>query len=207
VLNSGELPLPYPAYVVIGTLLWAAFSDAISSPMKSMTSAKSMLSKINFPREALLMAGLLGVFLNLLIRLVLMVAVFAYYQILPPLTAPLAILGVLGIVCLGFTIGLLLTPVGMLYTDIGQALTMILSFWMLFTPVVYAPPTTGVFAVVSRLNPVSPLVVMTREWLAVGPATQIVPGLIVFLASAVLLIMAWVIYRLTMPILVERMGG
>jgi lipopolysaccharide transport system permease protein len=207
ILNVGKLPLPYPAYVMIGTLLWQVFADAINSPIKTVTAAKAMLAKINFPREAILISGMLEVLFNFVIRLVLLVAIFIYYGIVPPMTAPLALIGVFAIFCLGFMIGILLTPIGLLYTDIGQALSMILSFWMLFTPVVYAPPTTGILSQLTLLNPVSPLIVTTREWLAIGAASNLLPVLIIFLVTVVLLFTGWLLYRLAMPILVERMGG
>jgi len=207
ILNVGNLPIPYPAYVMIGTLLWQVFADAINSPIKTVTSAKSMLAKINFPREAILLSGILEVLFNFVIRLVLLIAIFIYYGIIPPVTAPLALLGVFAIFCLGLMIGVILTPIGILYTDIGQALSMVLSFWMLFTPVVYTPPTTGFLAQLTLLNPVSPLIVTTREWLAIGAASNVLPGLIVFIVTVVLLFAGWLLYRLAMPILVERMGG
>ncbi|MBN1363944.1 MAG: ABC transporter permease [Syntrophaceae bacterium] len=207
ILNVGNLPLPYPAYVMIGTLLWQVFADAINSPIKTVTAAKSMLVKINFPREAILISGMLDVFLNFAIRLILLIAIFIYYGIVPPITAPLAVTGVFAIFCLGIMIGIILTPIGILYTDIGQVLSMVLSFWMLFTPVVYAPPTTGILARLTSLNPVSPLIVTTREWLAIGAASNLFPASVVFLITMVLLFAGWLLYRLAMPILIERMGG
>jgi lipopolysaccharide transport system permease protein len=207
VLNSGEIPIPYPAYVMIGTLLWQVFVDAVNSPIKTVTAAKSMLTKINFPREAIILSGALEVFVNFLIRLVLLAAVLIYFRIVPPAAAPLALVGVFAIFCLGFMIGLILTPVGLLYSDVGQALTLVLSFWMLLTPVVYALPSTGLLAKLTAINPVSPLIVTSREWLAVGPASHVLPALSVFIVTLILLFTGWVLYRLAMPILVERMGG
>jgi lipopolysaccharide transport system permease protein len=207
ILNVGDLPLPYPAYVMIGTLLWQVFADSINSPIKTVMAAKSMLAKINFPREAILISGMLEVLFNFVIRLVLLAAVFIYYGIDPPLTAPFAFIGIFAIFCLGFMIGLLLTPLGLLYSDIGQALSMALSFWMLFTPVVYSPPTMGILAQLTLINPVSPLIVVTRECLAIGATSNLLPALIVFSITIFLLSVGWLLYRLAMPILVERMGG
>lgn len=207
VINSGDMSIPYPAYVMIGTLLWQVFADAVNSPIKTVTAAKSMLTKINFPKEAILLSGALEVFVNFLIRLVLLAAVLIYFKIVPPVTSPLAIAGVFAIFCLGFMIGLILTPMGILYTDVGQALSMFLSFLMLLTPVVYKLPSTGLLATLTTINPVSPLIVTTREWLVIGSASQVLPATIVFLVTLILLFTGWVLYRIAMPILVERMGG
>ncbi len=207
VIATGEIAIPYPAYVMIGTLLWQVFADAVNSPIKTVTAAKSMLAKINFPREAILLSGILEVLFNFAIRLVLLAGVYIYYRIAPPVTTPLALAAVLAILCLGFMLGIILTPVGLLYTDIGQALTMALSFLMFFTPVVYSPPSTGMLAIITKINPVSPLIVTAREWLTVGATSQLVPSVCVFLVTLLLLFAGWILYRLAMPILVERMGS
>jgi lipopolysaccharide transport system permease protein len=207
ILRPGVTSIPYPAFVLIGTVLWQTFADAIASPLKTLTAAKPMLAKINFPREALLLSGLLDVTFNFVIRAVLLVIVFLYYQIALPPTFAFAFAGIFALICLGFMIGILLAPVALLYTDVGQALGMVLSFWMLVTPVVYMGPSQGALAEVARLNPVSPLVVTTREWMVAGSATQLGPALWIFAATLVLLFIGWTLYRLTMPILIERMGG
>ena len=104
-------------------------------------------------------------------------------------------------------IGLLLAPIALLYADVGQALTLVLSFWMLVTPVVYVAVPTGALATVAKLNPVSPLIVTTRDWMTLGTATQLVPALWIFAATVFLLFVGWMFYKVTMPILIERMGG
>jgi lipopolysaccharide transport system permease protein len=207
VLTVGKTSIPYPAYVMIGTLLWQGFADAINSPIRTVTASKSMLAKINLPREAILLSGVLEVIFNFVIRLVLLAVLLVYYRIVPPVTAPLALGGVFAILCLGFMIGIVLTPAGILYTDVGQALTVVLSFLMFFTPVVYTPPSGGTLGLLTKLNPVSPLIVVSRDWLVTGQTAQLIPAAVVFGVTLLLLFLAWVLYRLAMPFLVERMGG
>ena len=84
VISVGELGVPYAAYVMIGTLLWQVFADAMQSPLATVLASKAVLVKINLPREAILLSGLYLVAFNFLIRLVLLAAVFAWFRILPP---------------------------------------------------------------------------------------------------------------------------
>jgi lipopolysaccharide transport system permease protein len=207
VLTSGETSMPYPLYVLIGTILWQVFADAVASPLRTVSAARSMLVRINFPHEALLLSGLLEVLFNFAVRALLLVPIFLYYDMAPAASAPLAMGGVFAIICLGFMIGLLLTPLGLLYTDVSHALAMLLSFWMLVTPVVYTVPGTGALALLSKINPVSPLITTTREWLSLGPAAQVIPAMSVFAVTIAVLFLGWLLFRLTMPILIERMGG
>lgn len=207
VLRVSETAIPYPAFVVIGTLLWQVFADGVTTPLRTVMAARSMLAKINFPREAILLSGLLEILFNFTVRLVLLVAVFAFYRIVPGPSALLALGGVIAILCLGFTIGLLLTPAGMLYKDIGQALPLVLTFWMLMTPVVYTPPKDGLLGFITKLNPVGSLVTTTRDWLTLSQAGAVIPALVIFFSTIAALFAGWIAYRLTMPLLIERMGG
>jgi lipopolysaccharide transport system permease protein len=207
VMAGGDPRIPYPAFVMIGMLLWQVFSDATSSPNKAVVGARAMLGKINFPREAVLLAGVFEVLFNFFIRVLLVIPLFLYYGIHVPSTILLAFPGVIAILLLGLMIGVLLTPAGILYTDVSQALNLSLTFWMLFTPVVYSPPSHGLLATISRLNPVSPLVVSTREVIFFGSASQPWISVFIFGITLILLFAGWVLYRLAMPILVERMGG
>lgn len=206
IIAPGTTVLPYAAFVVLGTVLWQTFADAVMSPIRTTSAARPMLAKVNFPREALLIAGLLDVFFNFLVRAFLIVPVFAYYGIVPAATMPCAVLGVVLLIAFGFALGLLFAPIGLLYTDIGQGLGLALSFWMLVTPVVYSAPQEGLLARISSLNPVSPLITGTRDVLVAGIPADLTAILATFVVTVALLFAGWLMYRLAMPVLVERMG-
>jgi lipopolysaccharide transport system permease protein len=207
ILKIAELPIPYLAFVLIGTVLWQTFFDALNTPLKVVISARPMLTKINFPREALILAGLADVLFNCLIRLSLLIPIFLWYHL--PLTASLLLvpLGIAGLMLLGLALGMLIMPLGLLYGDVGRGLILIGGFWMLLTPVVYPPPQQGIGALLAQWNPVSPVLTTTREWLTAQPITQPAAFVLVTLAAIVALLGGWVLYRLSMPILIERMGG
>ena len=132
-----------------------------------------MLTRINFPREAILLSGLMQVGFSFLVRLVLLVAVFVAFALTPPATAPLFFLGMMSVALTGFMIGLILTPVGLLYGDVQQGLPIASTFLMLLTPVLYPVPASGLAATVAALNPLTPLVTTTRDWLTTGSAADV----------------------------------
>lgn len=207
VVSMGETNIPYAAFAMVGTIIWQVFVDALIAPLKTVTAAKSMLARINFPREAILLSGLGQVLLNFLIRLVLLVAVFLWFKITPPMTALLFPVGIFALILVGFMIGTLLTPAGILYTDVQQTLPIITTFLMFLTPVLYAPPTAGLAAIVARWNPLTPLVVATRDWLTTGSTLHGAAFILVTFASVVLLFAGWVIYRLALPHIIARIGN
>ncbi|MCC6231546.1 MAG: ABC transporter permease [Verrucomicrobiales bacterium] len=165
IINVGPTGIPYPAFVMTGTMLWQTLIDAMNGPLRQTSAAKPMLAKIRFPREALLLAGLAGTGWNLLIRMSLLVPVLAYYGVRPSAMMLWAPLGLVAVVLLGYSVGLLLTPLGLLYNDVGRGMTVIAGFGMLLTPVVYPPPSSGIGGFLASWNPASPVVVVTRDWL------------------------------------------
>lgn len=207
ILAISATSIPYPAFILIGTTLWQTFVDAINSPLKLVQSSREMLAKINFPREALILAGLSEVLFNFAIRSVILIFALVCFRIPISPAIALAPLGVLSLVAFGLMLGVLLTPAGMLYQDVGRGLTLITGFWMLLTPVIYPTPTSWPASLLSKWNPVSPLVVTTRDWLTGAAATHLSPFLMVTGATLILLLIGWALYRVAMPHLIERMGG
>jgi lipopolysaccharide transport system permease protein len=206
ILKAGSTGIPYVAYVLAGTTLWSAFTDALNCPASTLSGGRAMMSKINFPREALIVAGLGQMLVNLLIRLVLVLAVLLFVRV--PLGAELALapLGVAAVVIAGLALGMLTAPVSMLYGDVNRAIGFFTMFWMILTPVVYVP-SGRLSALLARWNPASPLIVTARDFLTCQPPEHLAGFLWVTGAALVLLVVGWFACRLTLPIIVERMGG
>jgi len=207
IFSVGETDIPYPAYVMIGTLLWQGFADAMNSPLRMINQSKSFLAKINFPREALILAGIGEVLFNFAIRLILLFIVFFWYKISVPMTVFWAPLGILAMMALGLMFGVLLAPLGVLYQDIEKGLPLITGMWMFLTPVVYPPPTGWPASLLSSLNPVSPLLITTREMITTGNFTHLTGFIVIIGLTLTLLFIGWILYRLALPHLIERISA
>lgn len=107
----------------------------------------------------------------------------------------------------GTALGLAITPLGVLYGDIARIISLVTQFFMYITPVVFPLATTGWTGTVMRLNPLTPLILNARAWFT-GQSSQLLgEWFLVLGASAVLLLLMWIVYRLAMPILIERMSA
>ncbi len=200
--------IPYPVYVFAGTMLWAIFMDSINAPLSQTRGAMGMLSKLNFSREALLLAGIYKTFFNAAIKVGLLLCILPFFGITPGWGHLLFPLGVLSLVLAGTALGLFITPVGMLYTDVGSALPLVMQFLMYITPVVFPMPQGGgLVATVISLNPATPLILTARDWATGQPPEFLGYFLAVNAVALGLLLVSWVGYRLTMPILIERMSA
>ena len=163
-----ETDIPFPVYVFAGTMLWAIFMDAINAPMGQTSSAIGMLTKLNFPREALLLSGVYKTLFNAGIKIALLLCILPFFKVNPGWGLALFPLGVLSLILVGTAIGLFITPVGMLYSDVGRALPLVMQFLMYVTPVVFAMPESGLIAKLFALNPLTPLILTARNWLTGG---------------------------------------
>ena len=199
--------IPYPAYAMIGTILWQVFVDALITPLKTVVAAKPMLARINFPREAILLSALGQVIFSFLVRLVLLVGVFVWFRIVPPTTILLVPFGVLSLMIVGFMIGVAATPIGILYTDVPQLIPIIAMFFMFLTPVLYPPAERGIAASLAKWNPLSPLIIVSRDWLTTGYSGHSVAFFLVSTSALALLFAGWVMYRLALPHVVARIGN
>lgn len=196
--------LPYQVYVFTGTIIWAIFMEALNAPLQQVNSAKGMLAKLNFPREALVVSGIYQTLFNAAIKIMLLLCVLIFWGVNPGWGLLFFPCGILSLVLVGTAVGLMITPVGMLYTDVGRALPILMQFLMFVTPVVFPVPKAGWAATLFSINPLTPLVLTSRDWLTGFVPSCLGNFMLVNAVSLLVLLMVWVVYRLAMPILIER---
>ncbi|PKD21132.1 hypothetical protein APR41_12005 [Salegentibacter salinarum] len=196
--------IPYPVFAFTGTLLWSIITEAVNSPTQSTNAARGLMSKINFPKEGLIISGIYKLLFNSSIKIILLIAfvfIFGLGFHWGLLLLPFAILGAL---LFGITIGLLLTPLGMLYKDIGKIVTMGFSFLMYITPVVYAVPDSGLMKTIMEINPFTPVILTCRDIITGASSDYLVYFLIIMTLCIPLFLVALILYRISIPILIER---
>lgn len=207
--SSGTVELddtgvPYPLFAFSGTLLWAILVDSINMPLRSTQGAKGIMSKINFPKEALILSGFYKLLFNSSFKILLLIFFFIFYQVSPGIGVLWFPLTVLGLILAGVTFGLFITPFGMLYNDVSRAITMSLRFIMYITPVVYVIPKEGMMKTIMEYNPLTPLILVNRHVL-LGLEMQYMTYFLIIMAVLLpLFCLALVLYRVSIPIIVER---
>lgn len=199
--------IPYPVYAFSGTLIWSIITESLNAPAQSTKSARGIISKINFPKEALIVSGVYKLLFNTSIKVILLFLFVIIYgggfhssQLLFPLI-------ILGAILFGTTIGLFITPISMLYNDISRMISMGLTFLMYVTPVVYSIPKEGFMKTIMEYNPFTPFIVTARDVITGFETTFLDYLLIIILVSVPLLFLALIIYRISIPVIVERLSA
>jgi lipopolysaccharide transport system permease protein len=207
IIQIADTGMPYAAYVLSGTLLWQIFTESVLMPLTQMTQFREMLAKLNFPKEAILINGIIKIFFTTIIKIIILFPVLLYFGVYPSWTIILFPVAVLSLIMVGTAIGLLMVPVGSLYSDVSRILAPILQLAMYVSPVIFALPPDGLVNTLFKLNFVTPLIITSRAWLSGMPADWLLYFGVVNLVGLVVLFLGWIIFRVTMPILVERMSA
>ena len=207
IINIDDPGIPYPAFVLTSTLLWSVFAQSLMMPINVFKSGLAIMKKINFPKESLLISGFFQMGFDFMIKLVLIVAVFIVFQVQPSATIFLAPIGVVVLVLLGSSIGLILLPLGMLYTDVQRMLSSIVPFWMLLTPVIYPTPREGLGVLLNKFNPVAPILTTTRDWMFTGQSDYMGSFVAISIFVVIMTFLGLILFRLAIPFIIERSGS
>ena len=206
VVKVADTGMPYPAFVMIGTLLWQAFLDSLTKPITSLQASKGMLVKLNFSRVAPVIAGIAQTSLTSVIRLVLLIPVFVFAGVEASWTILFFPIAYLSMVLVGAAVGIFIMPIGLLYTDIGKGIALIGQFLMYATPVVYPIASEGFMSWINKWNPITYLIEIGRATLVGGSFEHLTTSLIISGGAFMLLLIGWAIFHITVPRIIERMG-
>jgi lipopolysaccharide transport system permease protein len=204
IISIADTGLPFAAYVFSGTMIWSIFTESVHMPLRSTQQARSMLKKINFPKEALLLSGLYKVFGNMLIRILLVSLFFMYWGIWPKVQVLALPFFLLMLVVMGSGIGIWLTPLGMLYHDVGRFLPYGLQGLMYISPVLFALPKQGLINSIMECNPLTPMILNSRNALAGLPFGQLEYLAILLPVVLIFMFLGLMFFRTAMPILIEK---
>ncbi|MEM9219371.1 MAG: hypothetical protein AAGD25_34195 [Cyanobacteria bacterium P01_F01_bin.150] len=200
--------LPYPIKVFFATIVWGFFSKSVTLPLQAMRESLVILRTMRVAVEGFLMAKIGEILFEQSFQfLVLGVVLLLWTDVSIPFSGLLKAAGLLAIMmAFGMSLGFFIVPIGSLYLDVDKALPLILRLWFFMTPVIYGPPVseTSPYFFILALNPVAPLL---QGVLDVSLGIPLVGGwsiVIVSIITVVLFALGWLVYRVSIPLLVER---
>jgi lipopolysaccharide transport system permease protein len=204
VLNVGETGIPYPAFALLGLTVWQLFAGGLVAATNAIVAGGTMVAKINFPKEALVIASLGQAVVETLIRIMLTVAVFAWFRVVPEWTAIFFPLALLPLFLFTLGLGLLLSLLNALLRDVANLVTLATTFLLFMTPVLYPEPRQGLFSLVSSHNPVAALVTGARDIVVAGRLTDPDHFLWASAVSGIVFLVSWRLFHMVEPRMAER---
>lgn len=209
VINPGTSVLPYPLFVLFGTLIWQVFAEAVDVPLLAFEGARSYLTRVYFPRESIIVAQLFESLITTAVRMLVALLLLALTYGADLRAVGLVGLSFAGAVLIGLGVGSLLLPFTLLFADLQNTLKLVLSYGLFLTPAMYQPQGDGLFTLLLRLNPVWPLMDAARDGAAGLPLSHPMAFVIVLCAGVLATVGGFSMVRASAPIVIERMllGG
>jgi lipopolysaccharide transport system permease protein len=207
VLNIGELEVPYAAYALLGLTVWQVFAGGLTATSNSIVSSGSMVVKINFPKETLVIASFGQTLVELLVRLALVVVVFIYYRLVPHWAAVFFPLALVPLLLFTLGLGFLLSLLNALLRDVANIITLATMFLLFLTPVLYPEPQSAVFQALTRVNPLAALVAVPRDLVLGSSISNPAAFSVASALSLAVFILGWRVFHLAESRMVERIGA
>jgi ABC-type polysaccharide/polyol phosphate export permease len=195
----------FAIFLFCGLLPWMALQEGVLRASTSITDNSSLVKKLRFPSEILVLSVVLSALLHEAIAGAIFLGVLAVLGELRWGGLPLLLLAVPLQIALTVGLGLLLGTLHVFFRDVAQVLGMILMGWFYLTPIVYpASLVPERFQAWIELNPLTALVGLYRQALLEGEVSW-VPGTVsLMLTAAVLLSIGLWIFASLKPAFVDE---
>lgn len=200
ILRIDGIAISYPAFLLTGLIAWQIFAEAVSAPHQSLAEVSPLIGRNAFPHEIILIAAALRLALNAGMRTLIILPVLFLAATPPGVSIVLLPAALFGLLVAGFAIGLFAAPLVLVFRDLGQGLTVLITFGMFVSGVVYPVPPGSLMA----WNPMVPLVAAYRAALTGGDIPLI--AFVLSVIAAMLALFGWFFTRLARPYVVENLG-
>ena len=179
----GKMPsggMPYPLLVLCGMLPWQFFSSAMTESGNSLVSNSNLISKVYFPRLAIIVSSVITSFVDFLISFVFLAFLMVWYRDVPSTGILLLPFFVVLVFAASLGIGLWISALMVQYRDFRFIVPFIVQFGLYISPVGFQTNIVPErFRLLYAFNPMVGIIDGFR-WCLLGSRSSIyLPGLII----------------------------
>ena len=191
ILRFGNLGVPYPLFIYAGLLPWLFMVNSLSSAMNVFISDASLIKKVYFPREILVLSTLLAktfdFFLSFLIFIILMI----FFKLsFTPFILFFFLIFLIEFFFV-YSLALILSSLNLYYRDVQYLFNLVITLWFYLTPVIYAVDFfPEKYRIIFQLNPMAVFIDGYRQVLLGGDFPKWSSLLIGILSSLILFFIA-----------------
>jgi lipopolysaccharide transport system permease protein len=206
VLQPGDVGVPYPAFVLVGTSMWGLFMGLYQAAEATLMSGKELIMQVNYPHEALLFKQVAHQLANFVIVFAANMVVLTMMGVVPSWATLLLPLVALPLFMFAAAFGLVMAMINVVATDIQRIVNVGMGFLMFLTPVIYSSDVSSpLIQLVNRWNPLTHLVCSCRDIILFGRLYDNQGYAITSGISVVAFLLAWRLFYVSEDKVVERM--
>jgi lipopolysaccharide transport system permease protein len=205
---ASQNPLPIVLPILVGSVFWQLFIDCLMNPLRLVESNKHLIAKVSFPRESIILSAIGQSLVNFSVRLIILIGACLYFTTNPTLLFWISLAPIAMTICtFGTALGIFLIPFGLLYKDVSQGLGIITMILLFITPVGFQTSLNPSSVWYLKYNPLAYLINLPKDiFCNVYPEYWLI---VVFIgaSSITALFTSWMMMRLSLPIVFERLGA
>jgi lipopolysaccharide transport system permease protein len=206
VISLRDQSTSYVIFVLAGVLLWQIFQKSFDSIYISVRQSKVFLTRTKFNWESLIVQGAFVCIFETIIMFFLMIPLLCFYGISVGMHTLIGLLLTIGLAFFGFSVGFVLLPFRLLSEDFNRAIHLVMTYLFFLTPVFYSPPKGTKIDIINNMNPLTAMLGAVREMISLGNSQYLCPALFYMIAAMILFLCGLILYRISMPFVVERMS-
>ena len=205
-LKPGEVGIPYPAFVLVGTTMWGLFMGFFNSAKQTLSSGKALVMQVNYPHEALLFMQTAQHLANFLITFVITIIVLVLFGVIPSWQMVFFPLVILPLFFLAAAIGLVVSMISVLSVDFDKMIIVALGLMMWITPVIYSENVDNqLVQTLISWNPLTYLVCSARDIIIYGRLFNPAGYFFCSGLSLVAFMVSWRLFYISEDKIIERM--
>ncbi len=205
-LQPGDLGVPYPAYVLIGTTMWGLFMGFFNSASATLSAGQTLVMQVNYPHETLLFKQTAQHMASFLISFLMNIIVLMAFGVVPSWMIIFFPLVILPLFFLGTAIGLITSMISIVAIDLSKIITMGMGLILWATPVIYSDKVDSPFVqVVIKWNPLTYLVCSARDIIIYGRLYDTIGYFLCAGLSFLLFMISWRLFYVSENRIIERM--
>jgi lipopolysaccharide transport system permease protein len=204
-LNPGETPIPYPAYVLIGTSMFGLFLELFKGASQTLVAGSALVLQVNYPHEALLFQQVANQLARFAISLTVNLGVLLAFGIMPSWKIVFFPLVVLPLFLLAAGLGLIVSMFAVVAVDLSTVLTMLMGLLLYATPVIYTGDVSSPFLqLLVKWNPLTYLVCSARDIIITGELYDAGGFALCSALALAFFLLSWRLFFVSEQRLVER---
>lgn len=207
ILEPGEMEIPYTAFVLLSTTIWALFFDTYKNCSQIFVTYGKTLLVNKLPIKVIIFNELIVGAIKFFIPFAFIIAYFLYFGIsLHPMAFIFPIV-LLPLQLFGAAIGLLTGLFSAIAKDFTFLMDNLIKLFFLLSPVVYSPEiSTGILAKVIKYNPLTYLISSPRSLLLNGQLYEPMISLLCALCVSIFFILLTRFFVINTARILEREG-
>ncbi len=188
----------FPLYLILGTVLFSLMQNSTTAAMWSILEAAPLIKKVRVEKMIFPIEKAAFELVNFAISLVAVVAVMAFFQVMPTLNLLFLPLLLFYVVLFSAGLGLLLSSLAVFFRDVCHLWGVVITAWTYGTPIFY--PVTlldPMMQEIMQFNPMYHYVTYFRDIAMWNINPGIKENLVCFAMAAITFLVGYLVFRKT----------